>query len=133
MKYRWAIATAAATMGSALAAQAPQPAQPRAPQQAQAQAQPVQIPTRASAAMLTRLCEGDRAACLGYVIGVVDAYSAALVASGRPLAFCVPAGTTNDQIAQTIVTYLRAHPQEGQSNAASVVMAGLSMSYRCGY
>ena len=42
-------------------------------------------------------------------------------------------GTTNDQIAQSVVRFLRAHPQEGGSNAGLVILAGLTAAYPCGY
>jgi hypothetical protein len=93
----------------------------------------VQIPTRVTAATLTNLCGQDRGACLAYVLGTADAFAGALVAAGRPQSFCVPRGTTNDQIAQSVVRYLRAHPEEGRSNAAVVVFAGLKAVYPCGY
>jgi hypothetical protein len=118
-----------------LAAQAP-----RAPQASPPQAQPARprptapaVPTRVSAKMLSTLCAQDRSACLTYVLGVTDAFAAALTASNRPQAFCIPAGTTNDQIAQATVQYLRAHPEEGGSNGALVIFSGLVATYRCGY
>jgi hypothetical protein len=83
--------------------------------------------------MLTNLCAQDRFACLTYVLGAADAFASALVAAGRPQVFCVPRGTNNDSIAQTLVAYLRAHPEEGKTNAALVLLAGLKASFPCGY
>lgn len=129
--------TALAAILLAGAAQA-QPAQrppaqaQRPPAQAQRPAAPA-VPTRITARTLTALCGQDRSACLTYVLGATDAFASALVAAGRPPVFCIPRGTTNDQIAQTVVGYLRAHPEEANSNAALVVLAGLQASYRCGY
>jgi hypothetical protein len=119
-------------------AQAQQPAQ-RPP--AQAQRPPVQaqrpaaprVPTRLTALTLTGLCGQDRNSCLAYVLGAADAFASALVASGRPQVFCIPGGTTNDQIAQSVVRYLRAHPEEGGNNAGLVVLGGLTAAYPCGY
>jgi hypothetical protein len=125
--------------GAALAQPAPQrPAQPPAqtPAQRTAPAQapaPAPIPTRVTAGTLTTLCGQDRGACLSYVLGSADAFAGALVAAGRPQAFCVPRGTTNDQVAQSVVRYLRAHPEEGRTNAALVVLAGLAAAFPCGY
>jgi hypothetical protein len=91
------------------------------------------VPTRVSAKTLNAVCSEDRTGCLTYVLGAADAFASALVAAGRPQAFCVPKGTTNDQIAQSVVRFLRAHPEEANSNAALVVLAGLKASYPCGY
>jgi Rap1a immunity proteins len=124
--------------GAAQAQQAPRPAQrppaqaQRPPAQAQRPAAPA-VPTRISARTLTALCGQDRSACLTYVLGATDAFASALVAAGRPQVFCFPKGTTNDQIAQSVVRYLRARPQEGNSNAALVILAGLQAAYPCGY
>jgi Rap1a immunity proteins len=117
--------------GAAQAQQAPRQAQ-RPPAQGQRPAAPA-VPTRITARTLTALCGQDRSACLTYVLGATDAFASALVAAGRPQVFCIPRGTTNDQIAQSVVGYLRAHPEEGNSNAALVVLSGLQASYRCGY
>ena len=113
-------------------AQRPPAQAQRPPAQAQRPAAPA-VPTRVTARTLTALCGQDRNACLTYVLGSADAYASALAAAGRPQVFCVPKGTTNDQIAQATVRYLRAHPEEANSNAALVVLAGLKAAYPCGY
>jgi hypothetical protein len=134
--------TAMAAILLAGSAQAQQPAQGQAQRpSAQAQRPPVQaqrpaapaIPTRVTAQTLTAICGQDRNACLTYVLGAADAFSSALVASGRPQVFCFPRGTTNDQIAQSVVRYLRAHPEESGNNAALVILAGLTTGFPCGY
>jgi len=133
---------AAILTAGAAHAQQPRPAQrpPAQPQRPPAQAQPQAqrpaaptVPTRVTARTLTALCGQDRNGCLTYVLGAADAFSSALVASGRPQVFCFPKGTTNDQIAQSVVRYLRAHPEEGGNNAALVIMAGLTAGFPCGY
>ncbi|MGA9581754.1 MAG: Rap1a/Tai family immunity protein, partial [Allosphingosinicella sp.] len=96
-------------------------------------AQAPRVPTRVTARTLTALCGQDRNGCLTYVLGAADAFASALVAAGRPQVFCFPRGTTNDQIAQTAVRYLRANPQEGGNNAGLVILAGLTAAYPCGY
>jgi hypothetical protein len=125
---------AIALAGTAQAQQpAPRPAQ-RAPAQAQRpQPQSPGVPTRVNVRTLTALCAQDRNGCLTYVLGATDAFASALVASGRPQVFCFPNNTTNDQIAQAVVRYLRAHPEEGGSNAALLILAGLSSAFPCGY
>ena len=127
--------TAMAAILAAGTAHAQQPA-PRQAQRPPAQAQRLAapaVPTRVTARTLAGLGSQDRSACLTYVLGAVDAYASALVAAGRPQAFCIPKGTTNDQVAQTAVAYLRAHPEEGALNAALVILAGMRTSYPCGY
>lgn len=113
-------------------AQRPPAQAQRAPAQPQRQAAPA-VPTRVTARTLTAICGQDRSACLTYILGSADAFSSALVAAGRPQVFCFPRGTTNDQIAQRVVAYLRSRPQEGGNNAALVILAGLTASYPCGY
>jgi hypothetical protein len=131
-------AMAAMLLAGAAQAQQPGPRQGQRPA-AQAQRPPAQapaapaVPTRLTARTVTALCGQDRSACLTYVLGSVDAFSSALVAAGRPQVFCFPRGTTNDQIAQRVVAYLRSRPQEGGNNAALVILAGLTASFPCGY
>ena len=109
---------------SAAAAMLPAAAAPAA-------AQP--IPSRVTAKALTAVCAEDRSACLTYILGAVDSFVTMLALTKRPQAFCIPRGTTNDQIAQRAVRYLRARPQEGDTNAAVVVIAGLREAWPCGY
>lgn len=127
--------TATAQPPSARPAPRPPAAQPQAqrpPVQVQRPAAPA-IPTRVSARTLTAICGQDRNGCLTYILGSADAFASALAAAGRPQVFCFPRGTTNDQIAQSVVRHLRANPQEGGNNAGLVVLAGLSAGFPCGY
>lgn len=91
-----------------------------------------QIPTRVTARFLANLCAQNREGCITYVLGAADAFASALVASGRPQAFCPPRGTTNAQMTDVSVTYLRNHPEEAGSNGALVVLAALQSAYPCG-
>ena len=118
------IRLAAAALG--LAAPAAAQTNPAAP------AAPV-LPTRVTAKALTAVCGENREACLTYVLGAVDAFGAAVALARGRKAYCIPMGTTNDQLAQAAVRYLRAHPEEGNVNAATVVIAGLASAYPCGY
>jgi len=125
----WSAVIAAALIGSATSAQTP----PGPAAASQPTSQGPNVPTRVTAETLTRLCGEDRSACLTYILGAADAFSAALTAAGRPQVFCFPQGTTNDDIARSVVTHLRAHPEEGRTNAALVILAGLTEAYGCGY
>ena len=128
MKFLWFAAAAAAMIETPVPAQtagpAPQAQRP-APNPSPA------VPMRVTAQGLIALCAQERVACLGYIIGTSDAFAATLFASRRPQIFCVPQGITNDQIGQTVMAYVRAHPEEAQTSAALVVIAGLAASYRC--
>ena len=119
MTVRWAIAAGALMAAAAVQAQeqAPGP-QPR-------------VPTRVSAGTLSTLCEQDRVVCLGYILGAVDAIASSLVAAGRPQVFCIPAGVTNEQVSTAMQGYLRSHPEEGSSNAALVLLAGMMSAFPC--
>ena len=113
---------------------APQPApvQPRQqPAPAQARPQPPQAVMRASVRVLLGLCASDNGSCITYVVGAADAWTSAAASLGRPPLFCFPAGTSNLQIAQSAVQYLRARPQEGDSNAAAVLLGAFSTIYPC--
>jgi hypothetical protein len=103
------------------------------PQSTQAPVPAPQVPTRVAAGTLTNLCGQERSSCLTYVLGAADAFAAALAAAKRPQIFCIPKGTTNDQMAQAAVRYMRANPNEANSNGALVVVAGLAAAYPCGY
>jgi hypothetical protein len=118
------------------AAQAQQPGQrpaQRPPAQAQRQPAAPTLPTRVTAKMLSDLCAQDRGACLGYVVGSLDAWASALAAAGRPQVICIPARANNDQITQATVRYLRSNPQEGGLNAAVVIFSALKATFPCGY
>jgi hypothetical protein len=128
MRIFWFAAAAAAMINTPVPAQTAG-ALPQAQRQAPSPSPPV--PARVTAQQLITLCAQERIACLGYIIGTTDAFAATLYASRRPQIFCVPQGITNDQVGQTVMAYVRAHPEEAQSSAAPVVIAGLSASYRC--
>ncbi|MDB5692391.1 MAG: Rap1a immunity protein [Alphaproteobacteria bacterium] len=127
---------AAALAGPAMAAQARAPAP--APVQPQGQAAPappaappVQYPTRVSVKQLTAVCGENGAACLTYVLGVVDSYVTTSIANfGRPHV-CVPPQVSNQQVANTAIAYLRAHPGAPDANAAIPVILGVQAAYPC--
>lgn len=133
-KGMFAIAAAFALTAAAQAPRQGQPAplaqRPPAPQPRPVQTGP-QIPTRVTARTLVGLCGQDNGACLTYVLGAADAYASALVAAGRPQVFCFPQGTTNQQIVQSSVQYLRARPQEGNLNGALALLSAFTTIYPC--
>ena len=91
------------------------------------------IPTRVTAKMLSDLCAQDRGACLGYIVGSTDSWASAMAAAGRPQVICIPATANNEQITQSTVRYIRAHPEEAGVNAAVVIFAALKATFPCGY
>ena len=125
------LSAAAVSVMLVAAAPPPAPARPASVQGGQPAQQSFRIPTRASVRILLGICASDNGTCLGYVLGAADAWASAATALGRPQLFCFPAGTTNQQIAQTAVQYLRARPQESDSNAASVLLGAFTAIYPC--
>jgi hypothetical protein len=123
---------AAASVLLMAAAQPRAPARPAPVQTApQAAAQPPRPTVRASVRVLLGICGSDNNACITYIVGSADAWTAAAASLGRPPLFCFPAGTSNLQIAQSGVQYLRARPQEADSNAAAVLLGAFTTIYPC--
>jgi hypothetical protein len=129
MKLVFAAAAAVLLMGATQPRGQSRPAPQAAP--VQGGQQTLRIPTRASVRILLGICTTDNGACLTYVLGAADAWSSAAAATGRPQLFCFPAGTPNQQIAQSAVQYLRARPQEAESNAAAVLLGAFIAIYPC--
>ena len=128
-----AFLVAAAPQAATPPRSSPQPAplpgaQAQRPQPAQ---QAPRIPTRVTTKAWLGLCTSDAGACMTYVLGTADAYSSALVAAGRPQVFCFPQGTSNQQISQASVQYLRARPLEGTNNAALSLLNAFATIYPC--
>jgi hypothetical protein len=96
-----------------------------------AAAQQRALPARVSAQTLGTVCAENRPAGMTYVLGALDGIRAASVtASGRE-PFCLPEGTTNDQLTDAAIRYIRANPQEARTSAAAVVAAALLQVYPC--
>ena len=69
--------------------------------------------------------------CYGYVVSVYDtvrAHEAWL----KVKEMCVPRGTTQGELVDTVVRYLQAHPDEQDSQAASVAVVALQQRFLCG-
>lgn len=68
--------------------------------------------------------------CYGYIASVYDtvrAYEAWLKINEM----CVPRGTSQQELVDTVVRYLQAHPEEQDSQAASVAVVAIQLRYRC--
>jgi hypothetical protein len=109
---------------------APAPRQ-AAPAQAQPAPSGTMMPVRATARALTAICNENQGACLTYVMGAIDSYvGTSLVNFGRSYV-CIPPQVTNQQVTNVAVAFLRAHPEMQDTNAALVVIQGISVSYPC--
>jgi hypothetical protein len=89
------------------------------------------VPARATAGVITRVCNENQAACLTYVVGSLDAFVAAMAAFRRPATICIPPAVTNNQLMQVSVAYLRAHPEAASANGAEIVIAAIHRAYPC--
>lgn len=86
------------------------------------------VPTRVTSGALAALCAQNSGACLTYILGVIDG---AVLLSGERALFCLPAGLSNEQVADTAVRYVRSRPPQENANGASVVLTGLAATYPC--
>jgi len=68
--------------------------------------------------------------CLGYLAGVEHLYTF-MQSAGPPPRFCLPADTPMGQVARTVTTYLRAHPERQQVNGITAVLLALGEAYPC--
>jgi hypothetical protein len=89
------------------------------------------LPTRVTGRALAALCDADRNACIGYVVGAVDAFVATQAMHGGPVTFCLPAGVTNQQLAEPALAAIRSRPDLLDSNAATIVIVALVAAYPC--
>src|SRR4051812_27324514 len=89
------------------------------------------MPTRVTGKALAALCDADRNACIGYVVGAVDAFVATQIMHRGPVTFCPPAGVTNQQLAEVALAAIRSRPDLGDNNAATVVIVALVAAYPC--
>jgi hypothetical protein len=89
------------------------------------------LPTRVTGKALAGLCDADRNACIGYVVGAVDAFVATQIMHRGPVTFCLPPGVTNQQLAEVALGAIRSRPDLQDNNAATVVIVALVAAYPC--
>src|SRR4051812_21803453 len=89
------------------------------------------MPTRVTGKALAALCDADRNACIGYVVGAVDAFVATQIMHRGPVNFCLPPGVTNQQLAEVALMAIRSRPDLSDNNAATVVIVALVAAYPC--
>jgi hypothetical protein len=68
--------------------------------------------------------------CLGYLAGVEHLYTF-MQSADPPPKFCLPADTPMGQVARTVTSYLRAHPEDQQINGIAAVLLALEEAYPC--
>ena len=73
------------------------------------------------------------ARCQGYIMGVADAVSVvqSLGLKINEWRVCIPKRVALSQVTDTVVAYLRAHPDLRNRAAAALVGRSLSQSFRC--
>ncbi len=84
---------------------------------------------------LRERCESQRIdklnTCLGYLTGVIDSDAAAPSWRLAKSLFCVPRGVSANQLRDTFLSYLRAHPEEEDLNAAILVGNAFISAFPC--
>ncbi|MSR15716.1 MAG: hypothetical protein EXR86_14415 [Gammaproteobacteria bacterium] len=80
-------------------------------------------------------CTSDRPeeinTCLGYIVGVADADTAAPAWKMGKSLFCVPRGLSSEQLRGLILRYFAAHPEEEDLEAAMVVGNAFLEAFPC--
>jgi hypothetical protein len=89
------------------------------------------LAVRATAGAITRVCNENQAACLTYVVGALDAFSATMAVTGRPATICIPPAINNNQLMQVALAFLRAHPEAANVNGAEIVIGAIHRAYPC--
>ena len=82
---------------------------------------------------LLTLCTGGTATigyCFGFVMGVLDTIRA-YETWNKWREVCAPAGTTQGEYRNAVVTYLRDNPNDLDSQAASLVVLALRKRFPC--
>ncbi len=101
-------------------------------------AAPVALAQRVSTvdgSKLLAICTGREVGlCDAYINGVTD--SAAAIdsmpeLSGRKLGICVPKPTKSVALRETVISWLRAHPQDSGRSAIDMTLQSLKAAYPC--
>jgi hypothetical protein len=73
---------------------------------------------------------GSRSGCTTYASAVIDGINLQRATGVGPI--CIPAGTKRTELADTIASYIVAHPESRQLSGAAAVAAALGQAYSCG-
>lgn len=92
---------------------------------------PVSVLSQESSGLLSgndlyNMCDAQSVACAGYVAGMADAFV-------RDGTLCLPQNSniTTKQLADLVMTYLRAHPEARGYSAASVGHVAFTQTFPC--
>jgi hypothetical protein len=72
------------------------------------------------------------AGCIGYVDGIVDADAFIWTAIKQPPRLCVRRGVSGPQLAEVVLNYLKAHPEQLDYAAAPQALVAIQRAFPCG-
>lgn len=83
---------------------------------------------------LSELCSyTDLDPCTTYILGVVDGQNAAVTATSRDVAYCIPETASSGQIRDVVLKYLRDHPERRHIIAGTLIANALADAWpQCG-
>jgi hypothetical protein len=70
-------------------------------------------------------CRNTRVACSTYIQGVNDAMLSLTSGTDRDLPYCIPNGSTIDQVTDVVLAFLQAHPEHRHRLAPEIIAAAL--------
>jgi hypothetical protein len=74
----------------------------------------------------------QRAYCIGYVVGVLDAYnSLSGTRADKSLRICLPNGLLKSQVGAAVAKYLAANPDSLNADASSITFEALGKAFPC--
>jgi hypothetical protein len=74
----------------------------------------------------------QRAYCIGYVVGVLDAYnSLSGTRADKSLRVCLPNGLLKSQVGAAVAKYLAANPDSLNADASSITFEALVKAFPC--
>lgn len=78
---------------------------------------------------LFEYCRTNEFGCILYIQGVVDGQLAAVVATNRDVAYCIPMGSTAGQVKDVVMAFLTAHPERRHLMGGVIVANALSNAW----
>jgi Rap1a immunity proteins len=78
---------------------------------------------------LLEICQDDAAQCVRYIQGVTDGQLAAITATSRDVAYCIPHESTAVQVKDVVVRFLTDHPELRHRPAAMLVANALANAW----
>lgn len=78
---------------------------------------------------LYEYCQSNELGCVLYIQGVVDGQLAAVTATSRDVAYCIPQGSTAGQMKDIVVKFLADHPERRHLMGGVLVANALSNAW----